>query len=1564
MSHKHWDTNLINAPQVGFRSTDLLAGVNVVLWRNEDVVTLDPLALGTASAAPGRNRPDVRLHFTDDQPARIPFTEWDFEQYSSVAPITPQNTVPEPSFGTGTFARVGTNLNNTFLQGIHPETMALTGTSTALTGNIATNANNSAGFIFRTSTAGLENISVSWYNRWTGAAANRIRLQYTIDGTTWISFVATGPNAVNQIQQSSVFDNGMYINKNSTDWFFRSADFSAIPEVNNNPNFAVRFVIAHPTGSNAYVRANGAAGAIDAGANIRFDNVVFSHSPTIPVVATPTATPRSGTFLIPTDVTLATATDGATIHYTTDGSMPSTSDTVYTAPITMNSGTTTLRFIAVKDEMASSQVVSETYIITNTTLVNSIKELKSTATPGDGVLYRIPGSIILTVGNPPHDFRNQKYVQDMSGADREGIMIDDPTAGGTNIITTPLVPGDELIDLIGRVTLFQGMWRFTPIANVTKGTENNHIAPLKVTFEDIVNDPIRYQAVVVEVENVVFSGSGNLGSGGTVHSISDGITDFRFRNNFWQADYVATLTPIPHLPITMVGLVSAADLTNPTVVGASFITPRSWADFNFNPVATPASSLPAGDYFETQMVTLTTSTSDAQIWYTTNGDTPVKNVSTLYTTPISISQTTILSFIATKDSMDDSRIVSLTYRLPVVYNSIAALKANADHNDGILYRIDGSIVYNIGHPLHNHRYIQDVEGVDREGIVIDDPVGVITTEFVQGDQILNLVGTINIANGMWQIIPMINPTKGTTGITIEPLTVTLEEIINEPIRYQAVLVKVEDVVFLTSDNFTVQNRSYDITDGTAAYMFRTHFYGSDYLNAGKTTPFSPINLTGMVSSTNIPGLGVRSFITARMWSDFDIQSTDLYLPPRNLTATVEHTVNVKLDWSLPLPGGLFSHSTSNEMNSISIGEPGGFYVAQRFTPEQLIQKGVAGQTLAGISFMVDDTTCDFTIMVWVGGTWHPTIQNLRQPGTEVARQHYGLCPYPGMWVNIYLDTPVKIPVDRELWIGYRGEATGGYPAAVDDGPAFDTFGNIVNTGFGWITLLDMNDQANFNWMIRGAAMTSTGNTIHFGKGETTPAVPQMAMSNATTASIRYNTNRGNVRNEGLLGYDVYRSNNGATATKINSHLLTNRTFTDIDRPVGTFTYHVKAIYEGLTGIITSEPSMTTVVTFEVVLNPPHYLDSDIDGNDIILTWQAPQAHPHLGTLLHYNIFRDDDPLRLEFDKNATMFRDESVPKDQLMTYHIVAIYEEGPSENSTETSIMLPTIILNPPLNLTGSFNEDNKIVLTWEAPASGDGTFLNTYNIYRYGVTEPIAIGISGLTWIDNEITVVAGVWYRYYASANYEEGPSIRSYRAEFMLRVLNPPLNFVASLVSGNVKLDWQAPEAHTYLGDLVGYRIFRNGVALIPDQAVSAVTFTDTNIALGGRYEYYLKAVYTQGLSVATQTEVISEVSECGTTIEVMVTSLVGNYPNPFNPQTTIQFTLSFGEGRGEGFVRINVYNVRGQLVRTLINGVYGAGEHSVVWNGTDDHGRTVSSGIYFYSMQTDEFNAMRKMILMK
>ena len=96
------------------------------------------------------------------------------------------------------------------------------------------------------------------------------------------------------------------------------------------------------------------------------------------------------------------------------------------------------------------------------------------------------------------------------------------------------------------------------------------------------------------------------------------------------------------------------------------------------------------------------------------------------------------------------------------------------------------------------------------------------------------------------------------------------------------------------------------------------------------------------------------------------------------------------------------------------------------------------------------------------------------------------------------------------------------------------------------------------------------------------------------------------------------------------------------------------------------------------------------------------------------------------------------------------------------------------------------------------------------------------------------------------------------------------------------------------------------------------------------------------------------------ISTVVTKLQGNYPNPFNPTTTISFSVA----QTSSFVNLEVFNIKGQKVKKLLGEILPAGNHTIVWNGKDENGKAVASGVYFYKMNADKFISTKKMILMK
>ncbi|MCD4650499.1 MAG: carboxypeptidase regulatory-like domain-containing protein [Candidatus Cloacimonetes bacterium] len=162
------------------------------------------------------------------------------------------------------------------------------------------------------------------------------------------------------------------------------------------------------------------------------------------------------------------------------------------------------------------------------------------------------------------------------------------------------------------------------------------------------------------------------------------------------------------------------------------------------------------------------------------------------------------------------------------------------------------------------------------------------------------------------------------------------------------------------------------------------------------------------------------------------------------------------------------------------------------------------------------------------------------------------------------------------------------------------------------------------------------------------------------------------------------------------------------------------------------------------------------------------------------------------------------------------------------------------------------------------------------------------------------------------------------------------------------------------DLIGFNVYLDDTMETQLDALT-LQYQFTGLTFGEQYTAGVAALYSGNVE--------SEIVEVDFTyfgqangddlISPFSTQLVGNYPNPFNPETAINFTLKETQK-----VTIDVYNARGQKVKTLAQGEYATGSYSVVWLGVDDNNKKVSSGIYFYRMKTGRYTSTKKMILMK
>ncbi len=185
-----------------------------------------------------------------------------------------------------------------------------------------------------------------------------------------------------------------------------------------------------------------------------------------------------------------------------------------------------------------------------------------------------------------------------------------------------------------------------------------------------------------------------------------------------------------------------------------------------------------------------------------------------------------------------------------------------------------------------------------------------------------------------------------------------------------------------------------------------------------------------------------------------------------------------------------------------------------------------------------------------------------------------------------------------------------------------------------------------------------------------------------------------------------------------------------------------------------------------------------------------------------------------------------------------------------------------------------------------------------------------------------------------------------------------NLQAQCVGHKAELIWQTSSEV----DNLGFKILRATSAqgpfeivsetLIPTSASGYYHWADESVQSGTTYYYKLRDLDRNGKSNDHgPVSIVIALPE--------VLALTQNYPNPFNPTTTIAFELPKSQS-----VQLFLYNLNGQKVATLADGAFAAGVHQVVWDGRDEQGRQVTSGIYYYVLQTAESRIMKKLLLTK
>jgi Chitobiase/beta-hexosaminidase C-terminal domain len=353
-------------------------------------------------------------------------------------------------------------------------------------------------------------------------------------------------------------------------------------------------------------------------------SAAYTITSTPPTVSTPTFTPPAGAYTSAQTVTIADATSGATIYYTTNGSNPTTSSAVYAASITV-SATETLEAIAVKSGNTDSAVASAAYTITPP-----------------------PTTVSTPTFTPPAG----TYTSAQS------VTISDATSGATIYYTTDgSAPTTSSAVYAGPITV-STTETLEAIAADTTGDTNSAVASAAYTITSQSPPP-------TTVATPSFSPSAGTYTSAQSVTISDATSGaiIYYTTNGTTPTTSSTLYTGPitvSATETLKAIAAAPGDTNSAVASAAYtITSQSPPPTT---VATPTFTPPPGAYTSAQTVTISDATSGTTIYYTTNGTTPTTS-STPYTSPITVSSTETLKAIAAVPGDTSSAVASAAYTI-------------------------------------------------------------------------------------------------------------------------------------------------------------------------------------------------------------------------------------------------------------------------------------------------------------------------------------------------------------------------------------------------------------------------------------------------------------------------------------------------------------------------------------------------------------------------------------------------------------------------------------------------------------------------------------------------------------------------------------------------------------------------------------------------------------------------------------------------------------------------------------------------------------------------------------
>ena len=709
-----------------------------------------------------------------------------------------------------------------------------------------------------------------------------------------------------------------------------------------------------------------------------------------------------------------------------------------------------------------------------------------------------------------------------------------------------------------------------------------------------------------------------------------------------------------------------------------------------------------------------------------------------------------------------------------------------------------------------------------------------------------------------------------------------------------------------------------------------------------------VTKAGYTNATGTVTIGTTNFNMGT------ITLNEIAIPATGVEAVLA-APNVNLTWMAPGTGGgeWIQYDSGTNNDSIGLTAGGTFDIASRWPAASLTD--YVGQSLFAIRYWPGDTAT-YSMRVWTGGSQ-------TAPGQLVYDQP--LTNYTVDAFNTYiLDTPVPIAAGQELWFGFNvTHAAGAYPAGCDAGPAHNGLGNMIYNAGAWSTLYDLAPTLNYDWNLAGYVGYSapTAAPIRLAPLAALPLDEISFNDGQFSASGRTVISRSRMSMDtpfptrSLEGYKVWRllegqESNEAAWTLLTANTISATAYQDMGWatvPDGNYKWAVKAVYSNN---VLSVPALSNMLQKITQIGTIAGLVRNTSNQPIAGATVA--AGTYTATT------------------NTTGAYSLQVPAGTYTVTCTAAGYNTG-----TQTGIVVVTgqttsvnFILTVANLVTDGFETYSDFALDFPPWVNVDVDQSTTYTIT--GVTFPGGGDAMAYIVFNPSATtppLTTPAWTAHggakYAACFAATTPANNDWLISQLFENVgeNASVGFWAKSVTAQYGLERFKVGVSTG-GTAPANFTFISGASYVT--APVDWTWFEYDIPatyVGGNLRVGIQCVSNDAFVFMLDDFVmdLGTVSNVDPVTPVVMTALSGNFPNPFNPETTISYSV-----KGTAPVTVEIYNAKGQKVKTLVNETKAEGHYQAKWDGRDDNNQAVTSGVYFYKMNAGKYTSTKKMILMK